>query len=335
MATRLNTKQIFALVIALILILGLYAAIRLAGQEQELRKKAASSGVQASLHLIPLQQTLTVGETKEFELQATFTGAESGERLDYFRTEFNFSTLYLDIPPDTYIDVSQSGFNRIFRVDGPIAANSSGNIVIELGASVPGNGPLVYNQSGTPVVLTIAKIKFRGKAVTSGFKPLSFLTDKFNSQLVNNQSLYLSPQYADGSYQVVAGTVTLNPTAGPPTVTPVPLPSTTEPTVTPVPLPSTEPSVTPGNLVCPPPCPVGTAYTRAQGNANCDSAVDLIDFGIWLDQFTKYVNYETIAAASRTADFNCSSTDVSTQGVDLNDFGIWLYYFSQYVNAQT
>lgn len=186
-----------------ILIAGIVAAVSL---NQQPRKDLKAATTSYSLLLYPTSQTMAVGESKTFELRAVFTNPQSGERLDYSRTELSFSNANLEAPASVYIDTSVSGFEKIFRVDGPTQINASGKIVIELGAKTPGTGP----STGAP--LTLARIILKGKAVTSSSMPITIGT----SQMVNNQSVSLPIASVQGStYQVTASS--LSPTAGPTT----------------------------------------------------------------------------------------------------------------------
>ena len=65
------------------------------------------------------------------------------------------------MPANAYVITTDSGLDRQIRVDGPVAANGSGQIIIELGASA-GAGPATNSQ---PV--TIAKIKFKVKTANA------------------------------------------------------------------------------------------------------------------------------------------------------------------------
>lgn len=77
---------------------------------------------------------------------------------------------------------------------------------------------------------------------------------------------------------------------------------------------------------CPVECvraPGSTIPLRADGNANCDDAVDADDYALWLAQRQKYQKGESIPKAQRTADFMCRADDPSTQRVDMIDYEFW------------
>ena len=145
----------------------------------------------------PYQQVFKVGETGAFFLKATFPEGSLNEKIDYFKTEVNFQTEYLQVPSGMYVETSSSGLDKIFRVDGPTVANGSGKIVIELGASTPGTGP------STDKPITIAKIYFAGKKNTPSSQDISLT----KTHMVNNKSksMLIIPQIA--SYLVGEGPI--------------------------------------------------------------------------------------------------------------------------------
>lgn len=149
------------LFILLIIILGsLLFTLKLAGRKQEIRGKANSP--KATLSLFPSSESFQVNETKTFLLKASFSDVPPQTRLDYFKTEVIFNKESLEIPKGSYLDTSSSGFSKIIRVDGPMVANQNSKITIELGASVPGEGP------ATDKPITIAKINFMAKNESTG-----------------------------------------------------------------------------------------------------------------------------------------------------------------------
>lgn len=169
----------------------------------ELRKKAA--GTTVAFSLLPATSTVTVGDAVQYDLIATFTGGSATETLDYLRTQIEFNSAYLELVPANYIDTAVSGFDQIFRVDGPDVANANGKIVIELGSKAHA-GP------STNTAVTVAKINFRGKAVTPGTGTQSLTFTQSASQVVNNQSAVLPFTVSSASYQVTAAIVSPTPT---------------------------------------------------------------------------------------------------------------------------
>lgn len=151
-----------------------------------------ASATTVNLALVPSTATVALNGTQAFDLKATFTGAASGQTLDYFKTTVKFDTATLSMPDGQYIDTSMSGFKKIFRVDGPTAANGSGSIVIELGADVPGGGP------STAGPITVAHIVFTGKAATASKN----ITLDSASQVVDNHSTNLTVTTSSTSYTV-------------------------------------------------------------------------------------------------------------------------------------
>jgi thermitase len=147
---------------------------------------------QATLFLEPSQASFAINGAKIFDLKANFANGSSAQKLDYFKTEISFSKDFLQIPAEHYIDTSMSGFKKIFRVDGPTAANDSGKIIIELGADVPGGGPVTSN------IVTIGKITFAGRAQTTSSQNITIGT----TQIVDNRSQALSVATQGVAYSV-------------------------------------------------------------------------------------------------------------------------------------
>lgn len=197
-----QTIPLFALFVGLVV--GL-AAIKM---NTESRKRAANTSV--TLSLLPSSGNIMLGSTNQYDLIATFTGGSSTETLDYFRTQIEFNTLYLELPASDYIDTTTSGFDQIFRVDGPQAANGNGKIIIELGSKLH-PGP------STSTAVTIAKIHFRGKMLTPGTGTQPLTLTQTATQIVNNQSIPLGLNIQSGSYRVINGNgATPSPTGLPP-----------------------------------------------------------------------------------------------------------------------
>jgi hypothetical protein len=213
---RLTRSQFLSLLFILGLLIALFTALNLVGQKQEIRKKAAATS--ATLALYPTSETFCQGEAKAVELKATFLEGSASEKLDYFKTEINFSKDYLSMPDNVYIDTSTSGFGKILRVDGSIPVNETGKIIIELAADVPGNGP------ATDQPITIAKIILAGKAATPSTQQISINADTL--QMINNQASKLPVNVTGASYTVGSGDCILSPTPtgaiAPPSLTPTP-----------------------------------------------------------------------------------------------------------------
>ncbi|MDP4011918.1 MAG: hypothetical protein Q8P72_06895 [Candidatus Roizmanbacteria bacterium] len=102
-----------------------------------------------------------------------------------------------------------------------------------------------------------------------------------------------------------------------PTNTPLPLPSDTS-----TPNETITPNETPGNQLTPtatPPEGGGEECPRfAEGDANCDDIIDVVDYVCWTKE---YVYDERGSGCVRTADFD------SQEGVALLDFAIWQINF--------
>lgn len=150
-----------------------------------------AEGSDAILKLVPSTADIALSGTASFDLQASFPKGSTTQKLDYFKTEITFDKDILKLPDASYIDTSTSGFGKIFRVDGPTAANDAGKIIIELGAVTPGAGPA----SDKPI--TIAKINFQGIKSASG-KNLVIGT----SQVVDNKSVSFTVTSENATYSV-------------------------------------------------------------------------------------------------------------------------------------
>lgn len=193
--------SLLILLFILFLVISLYAV----SQRQDIRKRAQS--LSYTLSLYPTTETFDINEAKTFQLIATFSSGSAAEKLDYFRTAVHFPKSSLQVPRNAYADVSASGFGKIFRVDGPMIANSTGTIIIELGAPAPGTGP----STDKPIV--IAKLTFSGKAQTPVSPPKKITIG--DTEAVNNFSeriTYDANSKIEASY-TVSSTV-LSPTPG-------------------------------------------------------------------------------------------------------------------------
>jgi len=123
------------------------------------RSKATASA--ANLSFIPNNLALKLGEVSiPISLILQFQDGSANEKIDYLKLILNFPKENLELVD--YIDTSTSGLGRQIRVDQPDLANNSGQIVIELGASSSGSGPTTNTS-----LITVAKLKFRGKSIVS------------------------------------------------------------------------------------------------------------------------------------------------------------------------
>lgn len=200
-------NQILAIVFFAILSVSLFAGVYLSQKRQDIRPRAGASTV--SLQLFPTTEYFTVGGEKVFELKAVFTGGTATEKIDYLKTDLTFSNQFLLVPTGKYVDTAMSGLTKIFRVDGPVAANEAGKIIIELGAQTPGSGP------ATDKPITIAKIYFSGKANTTSVQNIAIGA----SQVVNNQAAEITATTAGTNYIVGQSNITITPA---PTCIPMP-----------------------------------------------------------------------------------------------------------------
>lgn len=169
-----------------------YLGLNFKSQKQDIRNHAAETRI--NLSLLPSTENFSVGTTKTFDVMANFTYGSASEKLTYLKTSISFSNDFLQIPSGMYIDTSASGFGKIIRVDGPVAANNTGIINIELGATSTGSGP------GTSKPLRIARIYFAGKAITPDIQFIRLT----RAQIVNSQNIELPVELGSASYNVLA-----------------------------------------------------------------------------------------------------------------------------------
>lgn len=177
----------------------------------DIRNKAAGSEVNLSIY--PSAENINLNEAKSFDVMANFTNGSPGEKLTYFKVVITFAKDYLYIPPGKYIDTGKSGFSKVFRVDGPMVANNTGIINIELGALSPNDGP------DTGSLVRIGKIYLSGKSVTSDTQLITIS----KAQVVNAQNSELPVNLGKAAYSVVAPII---PNASPTVPVLFPIPST-------------------------------------------------------------------------------------------------------------
>lgn len=135
-----------------------------------LKDGVSASSHTISLSLIPSVESFLVNDIKVFDLTLNFSQSLPSERINHFKVEVSFPKTYLAVPAGRYIDTSLSGFNTVVRIDGPVAANESGRIIIELKAIPPENGPAMLGQ------INLAKLYFLAK--NSSSSPQNIKIDK-------------------------------------------------------------------------------------------------------------------------------------------------------------
>lgn len=145
-----------------------------------------------TLTLAPSSFSLHKGEEKEISIVANFVNGSASETINYLKTSINYSPDSIILSEGKYVDTSESGFDKIFRVDGPTAANQTGVLVIELGVKNPGTGPT----TDKPVV--IGKFAVTGKSQTGSVQEFTF----GNTQMVNGNAQVVPMKLEEASYQV-------------------------------------------------------------------------------------------------------------------------------------
>jgi len=181
-----NTKISIVLVGVLLIGVMVFSAVT-TDKNQKFSSKNRASGTEAKLSLVLNPAAFQLNETKTVSLQLTFNNPVAGEKLDALQTKILFPKECLRLTD--YVDIStveSAGLNKIFRLDGPTAANDLGAIIISIGASEKGKGP----STGMPVI--VAQMKFNAYALCSA-KTMSITS----TEVVNNASAILdlsSPQ---------------------------------------------------------------------------------------------------------------------------------------------
>lgn len=218
MIKKITKKKLFHLFFIFLVSVGVFIYLWRFINSYLSRSRATSTS--ATLSILPSSTNMSVNDTKEFQLIMQFSGGNASEKIDYLRAVVNFPKNYLELAD--YVDTTLSGLDRQMRVDGPVAANGSGMIVIELGAIAPSSGP------STNSLVTVAKIKFKGKTAGSGQITIG------EYQIVNNASEEIKNVSINSSQITVSSTGASTPT---PTRTPTRTP-TPAPTRTPTPQPN-------------------------------------------------------------------------------------------------
>lgn len=158
-------------------------------QQTQIQQPIGSNG---TLFLEPSSFSLNSGEEKEISVMANFANGSPNETINYLKTSINYSADSIVLSEGKYVDTSESGFDKIFRVDGPTAANQAGVLVIELGMKNPGTGPT------TDKSVVIGKFVVKGKSQTGSVQQFTF----GNTQMVNGNAQMVPMKLEEGSYQV-------------------------------------------------------------------------------------------------------------------------------------
>jgi hypothetical protein len=179
-----KNSKFLALLIVILLVGVVALSLRSLGGNFDTRNRAAST--LATAEIFPKVETFAVGDTKTFDVKISFTGGSASEKIDYLKLKVNFPTEFFEVPANNYVLTyfpNQGNLERILRVDGPVAANQSGTIIVETGARTTGSGP------ATNGPVTVAEFKLRALKNTSSAQNLTVSID----QIVNNSSETTSP----------------------------------------------------------------------------------------------------------------------------------------------
>lgn len=158
-------------------------------QQVQVPQPIASSG---TLILEPSSFSLNQGEEKEVSVIANFVNGSPSETINYLKTSISYSSDFIVLSDGKYVDTSESGFDKIFRVDGPTAANQNGVLVVELGMKNPGTGPT------TDKSLLIGKFIVQGKTQSGSPQQFTF----GNTQMVNGNAQVIPVKLESGNYQI-------------------------------------------------------------------------------------------------------------------------------------
>jgi len=261
---HINTPFISLLALGFVAI-ALFVTVTILPKGQRTRTQAGASGVQFSLN--PVSETFVgVGDQKAFELVATFQNGSPTETVDYLKAEVSFPPSYVILPDASYVQTyftsNPTNFTRIFRVDGPYASNTSGKIIVEVGAKTPGGGPATAITEGQSYSLRVARIVYQAAAQTttpqyvtlSGISVVRWVGGTGPTPAAENIPVVVPTGVPAGSFAAARFQVSAGPTATPvpPTITAVPLPTVTPRPPTSTPVPPTLTPVPPTNTPVPP-----------------------------------------------------------------------------------
>ncbi len=184
-------------ILALVLV-----GVKITGKQAITRTLPEASGTSSgrvSLVFEPASTSVPVGKIQSIILKAKIRGGSPLEHIDYFKAEIAFPNKSIQMPRGHYINTGKSGFGKILRVDGPLQANQSGKIAIELAAKSPGDGPKTADTAGVEKEIVLATIDF------VGVNPTDMATLALSGvQIINNQSKTIAATGQNGKIQVVA-----------------------------------------------------------------------------------------------------------------------------------
>lgn len=204
------TKNFLPLSLAIILFTLLILVLPGIFNNTDIRKRAASAS--ANFQIYPVNTVFQTGETKTFQVKATFSNPSPSETIDYLKMTISFPLDYFKVPDNSYVTLTfngQKNLDRIFRVDGPVVSNQSGKIIVEVGAATPGSGP---STSG-PVTFASFNLTATKNSPTS--LPITVEVN----QVVDSNSIILSTTTTLATVQV-GNNITPNPTQVLPTTPP-------------------------------------------------------------------------------------------------------------------
>lgn len=291
MNSFLNKKQFVSLLVLLGLVLVLPLALLLTRQRQEVRKKAAGTGV-IQVKLTPASTTKQPGDTSPVALTATLTNI-SGDTasIRVAGVEFNFNQNALDI---TNINCGSSLSSAAFR---DVVGNK-----VRLVCYVP------PGETGPSAPLTIAA----GASVDLGGFQASLKAD------ATAGTYTFSPRPSDGGRTNIPEEGTLRDLSD--EGTPATIIVEGEVTVTPTPTPTGVATPTPIPTVPPGECPNGD-----KGNLNCDAQalINEGDLGILIFKWSPSGPVPTPNPDQRSADIQ--GTNGPDGDVDEGDLGKLLF----------
>lgn len=279
MNSFLNKKQFISLLVLLALILVLPLALLLTRQKQEIRKKAAGTGV-IQVRLTPASTTLKPVDTLPTTLTATLTNnSDQTKNIRVAGVEFKFDPSAFDVSgiscgsalsSSAFKDIVSNRIRLVCYVP-PGATGPSAPLAIAAGASI--------DLGSFQVVL-----KAGAASGTYTFSPRP--SDGGRTNIPEEGTLTDLSDEGTPATIIVAGEVTGTPT---PTSTQAPTPTPTTGQVTP----------TPTSTIPPGECPNGDT-----GNLNCDNQgkINIFDLAILLGRWSPDGPVPTPLPTHRSAD---------------------------------
>jgi len=306
------------LLIALILLTALAVAVILVRRPQELRRRAAPGDVEA------------------WFLPDEIGGINLGDVFPVY--------LVLDLS-----DQEMTGFT--IKITYPQDLLTITEDDVSINSAFPDDPDNIILKKVEDGAIYLSAVSFGGATGVLGaadpWVRMSFTVSGFGSgliRLVNNTEEYPPYQVVgmDGDLTVInrqgGMTVEISYNLASPTSTPTPVPPTptntntptptARPTLLSTPTPTPSPTITPTPTPTSTPTPTETPCQKSIGDADCNGAIEMDDFILWLSVYRKIINDDPVTEEEKAAvDFDYSGSGEHT--VSLTDFIIWLASYRQ------